>query len=85
MEDKKKVVEMKEEGTAIVMDAKPSLFKRAINAVKANKKAIITGVIGVILGGAGTYLAMKSGDSDNDDDIPYLPESSYSEDSNTEE
>lgn len=83
MEDKKKVVEMKEEGTAIVMDAKPSLFKRAINAVKANKKAIITGVIGVILGGAGTYLAMKSGDSDGD--ISYLPESSYSEDSNTEE
>lgn len=85
MEDKKKVVETKEEGTAIVMDAKPGLFKRAINAVKANKKAIITGVIGVILGGAGTYLAMKSGDSDGDGDISYLPESSYSEDSNTEE
>ena len=83
MEDKK-VVEMKEE-TAKVVETKPSLFKRAIDAVKANKKAIITGVIGVILGGAGTYLAMKSGDSDNDDDIPYLPESSYSEDSNTEE
>ena len=43
------------------------------------------GVIGVILGGAGTYLAMKSGDSENDGDISYLPESSYSEDSNTEE
>lgn len=85
MEDKKKVVEMKEEGTAIVMDAKPSLFKRAIDAVKANKKAIITGVIGAILGGAGTYLAMKSGDSDNDGDVSYLPESSYSEDSNIEE
>lgn len=82
--EEKKVVEMKEEGTAIVMDAKPSLFKRVRNAVNANKKAIITGVIGVIMGSAGAYIMLKSGDSDGDSDISYLPESSYSEDSTEE-
>ena len=84
MEEKKKVVGMNEE-PKVVVEVKPSWFKRAADAVKANKRAIITGVLGVILGSAGTYLAMESGDSDNDDDIPYLPESSYSEDSNIEE